>query len=537
MEAHYSTSMFLRVTSSLWFGAVTLGLTSLVPPSTLAQSQTAFHFTEKPGPFGVGLRVVEQYDSSRVYRHLTGDLGKPFQGERARPLQTLIWYPAEKTDGAAMTVGDYAALMATETSFGHSRMTEDAKELAANLAPVGGTRMWAVREASLRKGRYPVVVYAPSFNAESWENADLCEYLASHGYVVLSSPELGATTHYMTSDVAGVNEQAQDVSFLIGYAQTLPDTDMSAVAAAGFSWGGLSTLFAAARDNRIDALVALDGSSRYFPGLVKQAVDVHPDQMAIPLLFFTQGEITIEDQEQPDGPEKSKKIGPSVLNAWTHGDLVTVHMLGLVHTEFSAMDQRNEETWVGFEKDEKADYGRDYGSVGYGLVARYTLNFLNAYLRHDAAGVAFLRRPPVENGAPPHFMTVSYRPATGVPASFESFRSAVGEQGFGQAAAVYRAMQKIDSAFKLDDIAVHAWAMDLIADGHISEAIALLAFDVQVSPDPADANELLGDAYAEAGQKQAAIESYKKALAINPADDDAKHKLDRLAGTITGAKP
>jgi hypothetical protein len=101
----------------------------------------------------VGLRVVEQYDSSRVYRHLTDDLGKPFQGERARPLQTLIWYPAEKTGGASMTVGDYTALMATETSFGHPRMTEDSKELVAGLAPALSTRMWAVREASLRSGR------------------------------------------------------------------------------------------------------------------------------------------------------------------------------------------------------------------------------------------------------------------------------------------------------------------------------------------------------------------------------------------------
>ena len=78
---------------------------------------------------------------------------------------------------------------------------------------------------------------------------------------------------------SGVNAQARDISFLIGYAQTLPNTDMSELAVAGFSWGGISNLFAAARDNRIDALVALDGSMRYYPGLVKTAGDVHPDQI------------------------------------------------------------------------------------------------------------------------------------------------------------------------------------------------------------------------------------------------------------------
>ncbi len=66
--------------------------------STAAPAQTVplFHFTESPGPHPVGLKVVEQYDYSRTYRPTTDDLGKPYQGERARPLQTLIWYPAKR---------------------------------------------------------------------------------------------------------------------------------------------------------------------------------------------------------------------------------------------------------------------------------------------------------------------------------------------------------------------------------------------------------------------------------------------------------
>lgn len=64
---------------------------------TSAQNAPLFQFTGKPGPYAVGLRVVEQYDYSRTYRHLTDDLGKPYRGERARPFQTLVWYPAEKS--------------------------------------------------------------------------------------------------------------------------------------------------------------------------------------------------------------------------------------------------------------------------------------------------------------------------------------------------------------------------------------------------------------------------------------------------------
>ena len=52
----------------------------------------------------------------------------------------------------------------------------------------------------------------------------------------------------------------------------------------------MSSLIAAARDPRIDALTEMDGSMRYYPGLVKKAGDVHPERMTIPLLFFTQGD-------------------------------------------------------------------------------------------------------------------------------------------------------------------------------------------------------------------------------------------------------
>jgi dienelactone hydrolase len=361
----------------------------------------------------------------------------------------------------------------------------------------------------------------------SWENADLCEYLASHGYVVIASPDMGAATRGMTDDVGGINAQARDISFLIGYAQTLPDTDMSAVAVAGFSWGGISNLFAAARDNRIDALVALDGSMRYYAGLVKQAGDVHPEQMTIPLLFFAQGEITLEDQARYFN-EGAKSDGPNVLNAWTHGDLVTIHMLGLTHTEHSSMYQRNEEVWKNFSESQKADYEREDGITGYSWIARYTLQFLNAYLKHDAAAMAYLKKPPAEIGVPKHFLTVNYRAAKGVPLSFAGFRTEIGRQGFDHAAEIYAAMQKEKPDFKLDEGAIDQWSNELLSDNHLPEAINLGKLNVQMYPDSMAAYADLGEAYARSGQKQRAVETYKKGLEKEPTNEQVKKKLKEL---------
>jgi hypothetical protein len=73
------------------------------------------------GPYGVGFRVVQHYDRARVYKqHIDLTSGTTATGERARPVQTLIWYPAKKTSGQPLHYGDYVRLAATETEFARS---------------------------------------------------------------------------------------------------------------------------------------------------------------------------------------------------------------------------------------------------------------------------------------------------------------------------------------------------------------------------------------------------------------------------------
>jgi surface antigen len=312
-----------------------------------------------------------------------------------------------------MTMGDYLALMDTEVSFGKRQKTRDGDLLKAWLQASLGQSLSAVRDANFEKGRFPVVIYAPSFTSSSWENADLCEYLASYGYVVVASPGMGEKSRESTHDLSGINAQASDVSFLIGYAASLPTTDMTEVAAMGFSWGGLADLFAASRDNRIKALVSLDGSERYFPGLVEASKTVHPDQMTIPLIYFEEGDQSLEDQDRLNS--RFHADGSSVLNQWVRGELTTVRMLGLFHPEFCSIAYRNEELWEKeFPNLQVADYNRADGVIGYSWVMRYTRAFLDFQLKQDAQAGAFLKAPPASNGVPSHTMSVKVRPSVPV---------------------------------------------------------------------------------------------------------------------------
>lgn len=488
-----------------------------------------FQFTEKSGPHGVGLQVVEQYDFSRTYQQLTDELGKDYQGERARPLQTLVWYPAERTNSQPLRVSDYLALWATETNFRKPRVPIRAQEWRSSMEPTLGMSLWAVRDAPPLCAHFPVIIYAPSFSSVSWENADLCEYLASHGYVVIASPSMGVSTRMMTLDLAGINAQARDISFLISYAHSRSNSNMSEIAVAGFSWGGISNLFTAARDNRVNALIALDGNLRFSPGLVKLAGDVHPEEMTIPLLSFGQREFSFEDQDRC--LTAVERDGPSVLNAWTHGDLIDVRMLGLTHVELSSMFQRREDLWreiFNYWQMNKADYDREDGIEGYAWLARYVLAFVDGYLKHDEASISYLKNTPAANGVPRHTMSVTYRAASGPPASLAGFRKEVGRQGFERVADIYEGFRKRRPAFALEEHGIRSWAEELVDSNHVHEAIHLLNLLAQIYPSSSTVFECLGDIYLRCGQQEKAIDNYRTALDKNPMNAGARRRIRQL---------
>ena len=530
----YSVASILR-TAVCWVGVAVCGVAQAAPAQ--------FHFEAQPGPYAVGLQVVEQYDRSRVYRHSTDELGRAYRGERARPLQTLIWYPAEHSQAKAMTLADYVDLWATETSFGEPRLPYQAKQLRSAMSGYLSQSLRAVRDAPTVVGRFHAVIYAPGQSEPSWDNADLCEYLASFGYVVIASPSIGATSRTMTADLAGVNAGAADITFLIQYAQTRHDVDSSSgFAVIGTSWGGIAELFAAARDSRISALVSLDGGMRYFPGLFKPG-DVHPEQMSIPLIFFMQGDYSVELREGCVVAEDKCWFGtagdssvngePGVFRSWTHGDLIVAHMLGMPHSGLNSIGQRNDDYWHGWEGSllQPGDYDREDSIKGYPWVATYTLKFLDAYVKHDRAAMEFLKASPAANSVPRHYMAVRYREAAPAALSFEDFRVETGRQGFEHVADVYDTFRKQEPGFRLDRNALLDWADDLLNGDHLSEAVAVLKLNVQMHPDSSNAYARLALAYGMSGQKQSAISTYQEALARDPGNRDARRKLEDLLST------
>ena len=391
------TSMALKITSLCMLLSIfsRIGASQGAPPFE-------FSFTQAFGPYQVGFRVVQQYDLSRPFGN--GTEKQATTSSSGRPIQTLIWYPSGSHNAPPITVGDFEALISHETSFGEPLLHGPSQDFAHTyMRGTETTPTVSFRDARPEGHRFPVVVYAPSLNAPSFENIELCEYLASYGYVVLASPSLGPSIRNMTVDSAGTSAQTADILYLLRFAKTLKDVDAQTAAVVGYSWGGTAALLSAAKDPHIKALIALDGSFRYGP-----VPSVDYPSIAVPLLFFSRGETPIANLATNDPTQKANS---RFLIAWTHGDLLQVRLLAISHIQFSSLYQRSERFKHEGMQFVPAGYSLRDGNETYGWIARYTMEFLQAYLKRDGAAHAYIARSPAENGVPSQLVASEFRTA------------------------------------------------------------------------------------------------------------------------------
>lgn len=72
----------------------------------------------------------------------------------------------------------------------------------------------------------------------------------------------------------------------------------------------------------------------------------------------------------------------------------------------------------------------------------------------------------------------------------------------------------------------------LLRDEKHEEAIAVFALNVKLFPESANTYDSLGEAYMESGRARQSIESYEKALELNPDSENAKRMLKRLRNRV-----
>jgi tetratricopeptide (TPR) repeat protein len=495
-----------------------------------AIEKSNFTFSVAYGPHPVGFRVVRQYDYTRSYKRVDTE-GNLITGERARPIQTLIWYPAQAApDAKPMLFGRYLDLMPTEDAFTPLSAEQHALKLKALLQSnsigknyererVQVTKVF--EDAGPQPGPFPVVIYAPSLSASAFENSDLCEYLASHGFIVLSIPSLGMHSRGMTLDLEGIEAQVGDIEFLIGYLHTIPQADPTRIAVAGWSWGGMTNVFAALQDSRIQALVSLDGALRYQPARMKEGEAVgliDPNKLTVPLLYISSQAYTLEELNQLNNALKIEN-SYNFLNKLKYNDTYLVQTSEMIHPGFSSL-------FIRFREDQYfTDYTAAEFSENYSWTARYVLEFLQAYANNDGRARQFLKNEPEKNSVPPHLFKMDVREALRPAANIPDFARDLAAQGFDKATEIYQRVRKNDPGFKLPERDVNSWGYDLLGADKVTKAVAIFQLNVAMYPESSNAYDSLAEAQEAAGDKSGAIANYHKSLSLN---DQNQHAIARL---------
>lgn len=225
----------------------------------------------RPGPYAVGVRTIVLVDDARK----DGCTGGP------RTLVTDIWYPAadEARGGATKRFVDFFG--------GHPEAAEAfVSHFGGRLEEVNRRfRCVAVKDAPLRQGRYPLLVFSHGNGGLRHQNVFQLDHLASHGYVIATPDHTGNAGVTVLPDLVvpydrsgrgrAAPDRTKDVSTIVDRLLALDREEGSwlhgalereAIGVLGHSFGGHTSCQAAAEDPRVKAILpmtlAFGGASR-----------------------------------------------------------------------------------------------------------------------------------------------------------------------------------------------------------------------------------------------------------------------------------
>jgi len=510
----------------------------LLMAAALASAQQALLWGSlKPGPFPVGYSAQFQMDASRQFdpEYITDPLHPPVS--RPRPILVAMWYPAVAKPGGFLRYREYLDLpkssgfadrlapfvrdtLAQETL--GQRPEKLTKDELATFERFLATPTYAHRNAPTAKGRFPLVIYHPGLGGTYEDNSVLFEYLASNGFVVISSAyPVGSASHaYIDWDL---ERSLRDMDFLVHFAGGLSNVDSARVAAIGHSFGGQAVLaFGAEANTSLRAMVTLDSGMEVvnvtdprFQKL-KDRLDANVRKTRVPSLRFTQ----LNDEQHFDYLYPYLKYSPgyeATVGSVTHNDFLTHGAIG------PALSPAK---WPEMAKGKAL-------RTSYDRICRHVLAFLQLTLKEDSQAHDFLTGSSKGEGLDRDF-TLRFHPASPPPPTARQLLAIIETGGLDSAIALIRATK---DEVETGGEGITGAGRALVEGGKLQLALGLYTQAAEIFPNSLMIFMNLGDAQILAGNKEQARAAYQKALrciATEKFDDDSKQALrkqieDKLA--------
>lgn len=334
--------------------------------SFLYGQESVLNINEAYGKYTVGFQSINTLDKTRSFS--SSEKIKTI----SRPVQVCIWYPAKQEGENPMKYEDYFFLKASETE--EAELTESIKRKILErfiredkvneeiLKKELGIYMKAIQNAPhIKSQKFPIIIYGPSWWSTAFENALLFEFLASHGYIIVSSPSVGPETREMPISRIGVETQARDMEYLLSLAHEIPNAHIDKIAVAGFSLGGLSNVLMLARNKSVDAWIGIDPS-------IHEAYDFFKESPYEDYTRFTQPTLFINSL----GYMNSLPFYDQLI----YSDAYMVNLPKLQHTDLASQFIKL------FGSNDKKE-NVDNRIKGYNIISKYVLSFLDGVFKKD----------------------------------------------------------------------------------------------------------------------------------------------------------
>lgn len=481
-------------------------------------------FKLKHGTYKVGFKHYQKVDSTRTYKKVFHWTNKSM----LRPIPISIWYPSTKTSLIKTSILSYLEIFKAEHEWEHLP-----NEHLLNWFPypinnehnnaILHHKTKAFQNSEIANGKFPVILYAPSYEASSIENFVLCEYLASHGYIVISSPSRGSDTKYFTGGTEiDLETQVRDIEFLLKEVLSLPHADTEKIATMGFSFGGLSNVLAQMRNNYIKAIVSLDGSVRYNYKTLKESPFHNIKKVNVPFIHMAQKNI-------PEAVLKAEKIDPELnskfefYDSLIHSNAYKLKFHNLTHSNFSSFGI------LFHPRDKRQDMSDKKILTSYKLVATYTLHFLNSYLKDDKNALQFLENTPNQNGIDTNLLSKTSKKAIPKPFTFQLFNDGMAKQQYKGLQDLYKKTLEKHPTLELAEWKLNNLGLQLSFNAKTSQqGILVFQFAIYLYPKSANLYDSLAEAYLFVHDAKNAMSNFKKSLALNPENQNAINRLKQL---------
>lgn len=476
------------------------------------------------GKYEVGFKHYVRNDSTRSYKRLYDFTAKILP----RPIPISIWFPAApQARPKPMTVEDYMTILKEEEEWEElpdSRILEwfyysNSESNKCHLAE----RTKAKNNLRPLSQKFPVVIYAASYQASSAENFVLCEFLASHGFIVISSPSRGTENRFLDGGTTrDIETQARDIEFLIAEISKNAFADINNLAVVGFSFGGISNILAQMMDKRIKSIICLDGSIRYQYSKIQQSPYFNLSSFDVPFLFMSQKEIPAQVLKE-DNIDSSLNTTFQFYDSLKNSNAYYFKFNDLTHSYFSAMGV------LFAHRDTRQDKSDSAIMNSYKWLNIYTLNFLNAFLNKDSQAKQFLEMQSAEHGVLNQtIIKLSEKKAIPKEFSFDDFNLLAINQNYQSLSDLYTSVKNNQPDFKMEEWKLNTLGLSLLFKNKWQAGINVLLLNTVLFPESANTYDSLGEGYLITGDKEKASKNFKKSLELNPQNQNAIDRLNAL---------